>query len=156
MFASHDGAAQVDGRDAVECSLSDLVERRVPAGDADADIVVKNVDSSPTPLRGLGHRRESCLFGNVRFERDAFSTRLSRHRDGFLGGGKIVIDGHHPGAFLSEAQNRSAAVAQSLARRLTSTDDDGDLVFEAHADLGRKWVGARQTLRVQARIEKSY
>jgi hypothetical protein len=33
---------------------------------------------------------------------------------------------------------------------LTGTDDDGDLIFEAHADLDRKWVVAGQTLWVQA------
>ncbi len=49
VLAGHDGAAQVDGGDAVECRLSDLVERRVPAGDAYADIVVEDVDAAPTP-----------------------------------------------------------------------------------------------------------
>ena len=126
MLASHDGAAQVDGGDAVERNLGDLVEWRVAAGDTHPDIVVKNVDSPPTPLCGLDHCREGRLLGNISLERDAFSAR---HRDRFVGRGKIVVDGHHLGAFLSETQNRGTAIAQSLARRLARAYDDGDLVF---------------------------
>ena len=76
MFTGHDGATQVDGSDAVECILGDLVKRRVPASDAHADIVVEHVDASPTSPRGLDHRRESGLVGNVRFEGQTFATRL--------------------------------------------------------------------------------
>src|SRR3974377_2285142 len=82
MLASHDGAAQVDGGDAVERNLGDLVEWRVAAGDTHPDIVVKNVDSPPTPLCGLDHCREGRLLGNISLERDAFSAR---HRDRFGG-----------------------------------------------------------------------
>ena len=74
MLASHDGSAQVDGRDAVEGSFGDLVERRVSASDTYADIVVKNVDSPPTPLCGFDHCRQCRLFGNVSLERNAFSA----------------------------------------------------------------------------------
>src|SRR5437588_1544538 len=115
MFAGHDGAAEVNGGYAVKCSLGDFIERRIPASDAHADIIMKDVDAAPTPSRGLDHRRECRLLGNVGFEGDAFPTRLSRHRDRFLGGRKIVVDGQHLGGFLSETQNRSATIAQALA-----------------------------------------
>src|SRR6516225_487528 len=126
MLASHDGAAQVDGGDAVERGPGDLVERRVSAGDTHADIVMKNVDSPPTPVCGLDHCRECRLLGNISLECDAFSAR---HRYRFVGRGKIVVDGHHLGAFLSETQNRGSAIAQSLARRLARSYNDGDLVL---------------------------
>jgi hypothetical protein len=45
MLAGHDGTAQVNGSDTVECSFGDLVKRRVPAGNAYANIVVENVDA---------------------------------------------------------------------------------------------------------------
>jgi len=47
MFASHDGAPQFDGGDAVECRLSDLVDWRVSARDANTDIVVEEHRCGP-------------------------------------------------------------------------------------------------------------
>ena len=49
------------------------------------------------------------LVGNLRFERKAFATRLSCHCDRFLGGGEVVVDCQHLGAFLCKAQNRGTA-----------------------------------------------
>src|SRR5215471_15650768 len=142
MLASHNRAAQVDGGDAVESSFGDLVEWRISADDTYADIIVKNVDSPPTPLCSLDHCRECHLLGNISLEGDAFSAPLSRHRGCFLGGGKIVVDCHHLGALLGEAQSRGATIAQSLAWRLACADDEGDLVLQAHVDLGRKQFGS--------------
>ncbi len=79
--------------------------------------------------------RVDVLHYNVGFERDAFSTRLSRDSGRFLGGGKIVVDGKYLCAFLGKTQNRSAAIAQALARRLTGAYYDGDLIPETHANL---------------------
>jgi hypothetical protein len=149
MFASHDGAAQVNGGDAIECGLGYLVERRVPAGDTYADIVVKDVDSAPTPFGGFDHRRECCLFGNIRFKRRAFSTELSSHSDRFLGGAKIIVDCHYLGASLNEPKDCGAAIPHSLAGRLTSTYDDGDLVPQTHVSLGWKMLDAQQKLRTR-------
>jgi hypothetical protein len=135
VLAGHDGAAQVDGRDAVECRLGDLGERRVAAGDAHADIVVQHIDAAPTLPCSLDHRRERRLLGDVSLKRNAFPARLARHGHRFLGGGKIVVDGEHLRSLLSEAQHGGAAVADALARRLASADNDGDLVFETHGVL---------------------
>jgi hypothetical protein len=131
----HDGAAQIDGGDAVKCGFSEIGEHRVAAGKADADIVVKDIDPAPTLLCGFDHRRKRCLFGHIRFESSAFSGRLPGHHDRFLDRSEILVDGQKLGAFLGEAQNRSAAVAHALARRLTGTHDDRDLVLETHANL---------------------
>src|SRR5690242_6257307 len=109
MLAGHDCAAEVDGSDVIECSLGNLVNWRVPAGDAYADIVVEHVNSAPTLPCGLDHGRERRLVGNVRSERNAFSTRVSCHYNRFLGGGKVVVDSQYVGAFLSKTQNRGAA-----------------------------------------------
>ena len=79
------------------------VERRVAAGDAHTDIVVQDVDAAPALLRGLGHRGERRLLGDVGLERHAFSARLPRHRHRFLGGGEVVVDGQHLGALLGES-----------------------------------------------------
>jgi hypothetical protein len=111
VLTGHDGAAQVDGRDAVECRLGDLVKRRVPAGNAHADIVVEDVDAPPALSCRLDHRHERRLDSDVRLECNAFSARLSRQGDRLLGGGEIVIDCQHVRAFLGETQNRGATVA---------------------------------------------
>jgi hypothetical protein len=135
MLTGHNGAAQIDGSDAVECSLGDLVKRRVPAGNTHTDIVVKDVNAAPTSSRCFDHRHERRLDSDVRFECGAFSACLTCYGDCLLGGGEIVIDGQHLGAFLRETQNRGAAVAQALAWRLTGAYNYGDLVLETHANL---------------------
>jgi len=136
MLAGHDSAAQVDGGDEVERGLGDLVERRVAAGNADADVVVQDIDAAPTPPRGLDHCRERRLLGDVCFECNAFAARLSRHGDRLLGGGEVVVHRQHPGALLRETHNRGAAVADALAGRLTGAHHNGDLVLQTHANLG--------------------
>ena len=136
VLAGHDRAAQIDGGDAVERRLGDLVERRVAAGDTHTHVVVKHVDAAPTLPCGLHHRRERLLLGNVRLECHAFSPRLSRHRDCFLGGSKVAVDGQHLCPLLDEAHHRGAPVAHAFARRLAGADHDGDLVPETHMNLG--------------------
>ena len=42
------------------------------------------------------------LDSDVGFECDAFSARLTRYNDCLLGGGEIVVDSQHLGAFLGE------------------------------------------------------
>src|SRR6516225_9510739 len=135
MLTGDDGAAQVDGSDAVECGLSDLVERRVPACNAHTDIVVEDIDMPPTSSRRLDHRHERRLDSDVRFECDAFPACLSRYGDCLLGGGEIVVDRQHLGALLREAQNRGTAIAQPFARRLTRAYYDGDFVLKTHTNL---------------------
>ena len=134
MLGGHDGAAQVDGGDAVEGGFGEFVERRVAAGDAQADIVVQNIDAAPALPRRLDHRLERRLAGHVSFERGAFAAaaRLPRHRRRLLGGGEIVVDGQDLGALLGKPQNRGAAIAHPLAPRLPGADHDGDFVFETH------------------------
>jgi hypothetical protein len=135
MLASHDGAAQVDGHDAVECRFADLGERRIAPGNTHAHIVVEHVDAAPPPPRGIGHRRERGVFGHVRLERDAIpagAAGLPCHRDRFLGGGEIVVDGEHLGAFLNETKYGRTTIAHALARRLACADHDGDFVLKTH------------------------
>src|SRR5690242_21187555 len=52
-------------------------ERRIPARDAHADIIVQDVDAAPAHARGLDHRGERRLPGDVRLERDALADRKS-------------------------------------------------------------------------------
>ena len=56
MLARHDGAAQVDGRDAVERLLGDLQRAGIAPGQADADMLCRIVDAAPA-LDGLIDRR---------------------------------------------------------------------------------------------------
>src|SRR5262249_18266505 len=75
------------------------------------------------------------VFGHVRLERDAIpgaAAGLPRHCDRFLGGGEIVVDGEHLGAFLNEPKHGRATVAHALARRLACANHDGDFVLKAH------------------------
>jgi isoquinoline 1-oxidoreductase subunit alpha len=58
--------------------------------------------------------------------------RPSHYGDCLLGGGEIVVDGQYFGAFLSETQNRGAAITQTFAWRLTGAYDDGSLVLKTH------------------------
>jgi len=48
---------------------------------------------------------------------------------------EFVVDGEHLGAFLREAQDRGAAVAHALARRLAGAHHDRDLILETHGVL---------------------
>ena len=65
----------------------------------------------------------------------AGDVRLPRHRRRLLDGGEIVVDGQDLGALLGEPQNRGAAIAHPLARRLTGADDDGDFILKAYVEL---------------------
>ena len=132
MLGGHDGAAQVDGGDAVEGGFGEFVKQRVAAGEAQAHIVVQNIDAAPALPCRLDHRLERRLTRHVGFERDAFAARLPRHRRRFLGGGEIIVDRQNLGALLRKPQNRGAAIAHPGARRLPGADHDGDLVLKTH------------------------
>ena len=141
VLACHDRAAQVDGRDAVEGLLGDLIERRIAAGDAHARHC--NASTSMRPqrsARGLDHRGErAARSADVGRERRALRhpparpSRRSPRRTA-----RIVVDGEHLGAFLREAQHGGAAVAHAFAGRLAGPDHDGDLVLETHAATSAK------------------
>ena len=96
--------------------------------------IAEPLDAPPTSSGGFDHRYKRRLDSDVRFECDAFSACLSRYGDRLLGGGEIVVDRQHLGAFLRETQNRGAAITQAFAWRLTCAYDDGDLVLETHAN----------------------
>jgi hypothetical protein len=96
---------------------------------------VKDVNAAPTSSCCFDHRHERRLDSNVRFDCDAFSACVTCYSDCPLGGGEIVVDCQHLGAFLRETQNRGAAVAQAIAWRLTGAYDYSDLVLETHANL---------------------
>ena len=109
VLAGHHRAAQIDGDDAVERVLGDLGRRRVAAGDADADVVVQDVDAAPA-LCAAAIIARACLAASRRPRRHAVPPSLRDHRRGLLGGGEVAVDGEHPRAFLREAQ----AVARPL------------------------------------------
>jgi alpha,alpha-trehalose phosphorylase len=79
------------------------ISYRVTLLNADAFIVISSEMSANEP--------SAHLDSDVRLECDAFSACLSRHGDSLLGGGEIVVDRQHLGAFLGKTQNRGAAVA---------------------------------------------
>jgi hypothetical protein len=122
---------QVDGDDAVERLLGDLGRRRVAARNAQAHVVMQHVDAAELFPRGADHGGERVLPGDVGLERHA-GTVLPGHRRGLFRQGEIAVRRHHGGTLLDEAQHRGAPIAHALAGRLARTDDDGDLVLQAH------------------------
>ena len=135
VLAGHDGAAQVDGVDAVEGLLGDLGGRGVAAGQADADVVVQDVDAAPQ-LHGLVDRGlQRGLFRHVGLEGDARAALFRHQRGSLLRRLQPVIHGQHLGALAREQQRRGAAVAHGLARGLPGADDDRSLAFQSHCFL---------------------
>jgi hypothetical protein len=97
---------------------------------ADANIVVQDVDAAEALLRERDHRLERLFLRHVSLQGHAFAS--VRHRRGFLGGGEIAIDDENIGALLRKAQHGGAAVAEAFARPLPGANDDRDFVLEAH------------------------
>ena len=59
------------------------------------------------------------------------------HRRGFLGAFGHAVDAQHGGPLASEQQGHGAAVADRLARRLASSDNDGALAGEPTRHFGK-------------------
>jgi hypothetical protein len=79
VLAGHDGAAQIDRADAVESLFSEIEQWRIATGDADADVVMQNVNAAPALLRRRYGRGKSRLFRDVGLERDAIAAALLDH-----------------------------------------------------------------------------
>src|SRR2546425_280891 len=75
-----------------------------PAGDADPDIVVQDVDPSPARLRGGYRRGKSVFLGDVGGEGHALAALFCGHRGRLFGGVDKPVGRQDPGAFLREAQ----------------------------------------------------
>ena len=129
VLAGHDGAAQVDGTDAVESLFGEVEQWRIAAGDADADIVMQNVDAAPALVRrryGGGKRR---FLSDVGLEGDEFAAPLLDHRHRFLGRGEVSVDGHDLRTFLRESEHGGTAIAHPFARALAGANNDGSFSF---------------------------
>ncbi len=134
VLARHDRAPQIDGEDAVERRLADVGERRVAAGDGDADVVVQDVDATEAPFRLRHGSRQAALLRHVGRESHTSAAVLLGQRRGFLGGVHIAVDGQHLRAFLREAQCGRPAVADPFAGALPGADDHRDFPLKTHAD----------------------
>ena len=135
VLAGHDGAAQIHRHHAIECIFGDFGDLRVAARDADADVVVQDVEPAP-PSRTLVHRRRDLrLAGHVRLE----GRRLPAFRGdqpGRLGGrGRIAIDAQDSRTLSRIEQRGGTAVAHALARTLPRAHDDRRLPFQSHRSL---------------------
>ena len=99
--------------DAVERLLGDLVERRVAAGDAHADIVVEDVDAAPALAAPPRPSRRAPLPRDVGRKCRALAARLPAMVMVSSADAQIIVDREHFGAFLRKAQHRGAAVAHA-------------------------------------------
>jgi hypothetical protein len=79
VLAGHDGASQIDSADAVESLLGEVQQRRIAAGDADANILMQNIDAAPVLLRRRYGRGQRRFLSDVGLKSDAFSTSLLDH-----------------------------------------------------------------------------
>ena len=131
VLAGQHGAEQVDVHDPVEGRGRDVLERRVAAFDADADIVVQDVDSAPLSGASRDDRFDCRLIRHVRGGGERFAALLGDHVGGFLRRVQVTVHAANPGAFAGENQRRRAAVADGFAGagRLAGPDDHGDLIL---------------------------
>ena len=133
VLGGEHAALQIDRHAAVERFLGNVEQFGVAAGQADADIVVQDIDAAPAAHRILHHRLEVGIFGDVGLERRRGALLGGDHVDGLLRRRQIVIDAQHLGALAREGQRGGAAVADAFAGALSGADDDGDTIFQAHA-----------------------
>ena len=70
----------------------------IAAGDADADIVVQDVDAAPAGVRIFHHGLELGVAGDVGLEGRRGAAFFADHVDGFPGRIEMVIHAQHAGA----------------------------------------------------------
>ena len=110
VLAGHDGAAQVDGVDAVEGVLRDLGRDGIAAGQADADVVVQDVDAAPQ-LHGLGDGGlQRRLLRDVGLEGHACAALLGDQRRRLLG----RVEAWSTASTLAPSRANTSAVARPL------------------------------------------
>ena len=146
VLARHDGAAQVHRHHAVEGLLGDLGHIRVPAGHADPDIVVQDVETAPPGSRLLHCCCNLRLARDVRLEGRSFAVLVGDHFGRFAGRCQIAVDAQHPRALAREEERRGAAVAHAVTRTLPRAHDDRDLAFQSHRSLP-VWLAERRNRR---------
>jgi hypothetical protein len=133
VLCRHDGATQIDRTNAVERLFAQLRERGVAATEADADIVMQDVDAAPALDRVRDRGREALFLRDVGLEWNtclAGAGHLCRFRRGL----HVAIDREHARAFLHEAHRCGAAIAHAFARALSGAHDDRDLPLEPHTN----------------------
>ena len=133
MFAGHDRAAQVDRDDPVEGFFGNFGDRRIAAGDADADIVVQDVDPAPSFLGRGDDVRQFRFNRDIRLAGHAGAAFFGNHGGGFLRRRDIAVDRHDLRPFAGVQHRRRTAVADAFARALARAHDDGNLVLEPHS-----------------------
>ena len=135
ILAGHDGSPEVNGGAPVEYLFGEIEQCRVTAAEADADVVMQNINLTPS-FMGRGNRRsQRRASGHIRLEGEAISPVLSNHRCRLLGRGEVAVDGHDPGAFLGKSQGGRPPIAECFAGTLTGADNDGRLPFQTHRSL---------------------
>ena len=132
MLGGEDAALEVDRHAAVERFFGDVEQFGIAAGEADADIVVQDVDAAPAAMRFSDHGFDVGIPGDVGLERHRRAS-LGRDQVGcLLRGCEIVIHAQHFRALAREGQCGGTAIAHAFARALAGADNDGDPIFQAH------------------------
>jgi hypothetical protein len=131
-FAREHHAAQVDRRDAIERIGRDVLDRRIAAREADADVVVQDIDASPRGVTIRHHARNRGLVGDIGKPGARNTTLGFDHRNRVARRFDAVIRNPDLGAFTREFDRRCTPVADRLAGCLSSADDDGDFVLQQH------------------------
>jgi len=114
-----------------------FLDDRVAAGEAQAHIVVQDVDAAPFGEAAFDHLHDRRLVGDVGRCRRRRAAFLLDHVDGVPRRFQVAVDRPHLRAFAREQQRCRPSVADGLPRRLPRADDDGDLVLEPHASFLR-------------------
>src|SRR6185437_11117193 len=117
----------------------------VPAGKADANIVVQDVDAAPARLSVSHHGPDLALVCHISFKSRRRAAARCDHLDRLGRGRQIAIHAQHARALAREGDGGRAAIAHSLAWALAGADHDGDSVFQAHVvSLPLEWMPCRE------------
>ena len=137
MLAGIDHGTQVDGDDAVEGLGLDFGDFGIAALDADADVVVQDVDAPPPVHAGVDGGLDLVLNGDITGHRFGLTAFALDQRNRFLGRVQMSVDAQNLGSLAGEQQGHRPAVADSrrIPRRLPGAEDDGDFILEPHAVL---------------------
>src|SRR6185437_15631532 len=104
-------------------------DRRVAAGDADADVVVQDVDAAPQPVAGTHRSDHVGLVGDVGlagFRRAALGPDLG---DGLVGRLLVDVGDEYLRALAGVQQGNGFAVPHGPPLQLAAAEDQGHLVL---------------------------
>jgi len=111
VFRGKDAALEIDRDAAIDRLLGNVGKLGVAAGEADADIVVQDVDAAPAAVRVGDHGLDLGLLGDVGLEGYRRAALGGDHVDRFLRGFDVAIHTQHA----REGKRRGAAVADAFA-----------------------------------------